>query len=101
MTALISQPSHLQQQSKPSRSRASTRSKMPMVGQTYDISRTPAPGRSTTVCPRTWWSGEQQAELGTIKAEEKPSYEKLIDLSVVQAALTKAGGRLKGDKRWD
>ena len=28
-------------------------------------------------------------------------YEKLIDLSVVQAALSKAGGRLTGDKRWD
>jgi hypothetical protein len=47
------------------------------------------------------WTIGKQVELGTIKAEEKPSYEKLVDFSVIQAALTKAGGRLKGDKRWD
>jgi hypothetical protein len=40
-------------------------------------------------------------ELGTIKAEEKPSYDKLIDASIFQAALAKVGGRLTGDKRWD
>jgi len=48
-----------------------------------------------TSCPRSWYLGKR------VKAEEKPSYEKLIDLSVVQAALGKAGGRLTGDKRWD
>jgi len=47
------------------------------------------------------WTINKQVELGTIKNEDKPSYEKLIDTSIVQAALTKAGGRLKGDKRWD
>jgi hypothetical protein len=47
------------------------------------------------------WTINKQVELGTIKPEEKPAYEKLIDVSVVQAALSKAGGRLTGDKRWD
>jgi hypothetical protein len=47
------------------------------------------------------WTVNKQVELGTIKADDKPSYEKLVDVSIVQAALAKAGGRLKGDKRWD
>jgi hypothetical protein len=33
--------------------------------------------------------------------QEKPTYEKLIDLSVIEAALGKAGGRWTGDRRWD
>ncbi len=40
-------------------------------------------------------------ELGSIKAQEKPTYEKLVDISIIEAAIGKVGGRLKGDKRWD
>jgi len=47
------------------------------------------------------WTINRQVELGTIKAQEKPSYDKLVDISIVEAAIAKAGGRLKGDKRWD
>jgi hypothetical protein len=47
------------------------------------------------------WTINQQVELGTIKAQEKPTYEKFVDLSVIEAALGKAGGRWTGDKRWD
>jgi hypothetical protein len=47
------------------------------------------------------WTINKQVELGSIKAQEKPTYEKLVDVSVLQAALAKAGGRMTGDKRWD
>jgi len=47
------------------------------------------------------WTINRQVELGSIKAEEKPSYDKLIDVSIIQAAVAKAGGRMTGDKRWD
>ena len=47
------------------------------------------------------WTVDKQVELGSIKAAEKPTYEKLIDISIIEAAIAKAGGRLKGDKRCD
>jgi ABC-type nitrate/sulfonate/bicarbonate transport system substrate-binding protein len=74
-----------------------------VVGQTYDILANAGAWPVNDGLPKDMveWTINKQVELGSIKAEEKPSYEKLIDLSVVQAALTKAGGRLKGDKRWD
>jgi len=73
------------------------------VEQTYDILAAAGAWPVNEGLPKDMveWTINKQVELGTIKAEEKPSYEKLIDLSVIQAALTKAGGRLTGDKRWD
>jgi NitT/TauT family transport system substrate-binding protein len=74
-----------------------------IVSQTYDILANAGAWPVNDGLPRDMveWTINKQVELGTIKAEDKPSYEKLIDVSIVQAALTKAGGRLKGDKRWD
>jgi ABC-type nitrate/sulfonate/bicarbonate transport system substrate-binding protein len=74
-----------------------------VVGQTYDILANAGAWPVNDGLPRDMveWTINKQVELGTIKAEDKPSYEKLVDVSIVQAALTKAGGRLKGDKRWD
>jgi NitT/TauT family transport system substrate-binding protein len=74
-----------------------------VVSQTYDLLANAGAWPVNDGLPRDMveWTINKQVELGTIKAEEKPAYEKLIDVSVVQAALTKAGGRLTGDKRWD
>jgi NitT/TauT family transport system substrate-binding protein len=74
-----------------------------VVSQTYDLLANAGAWPVNDGLPREMveWTINKQVELGTIKAEEKPAYEKLIDVSVVQAALTKAGGRLTGDKRWD
>ena len=47
------------------------------------------------------WTINRQVEVGTIKAAEKPSYDKLVEASVIDAAIKKVGGRLTGDKRWD
>jgi ABC-type nitrate/sulfonate/bicarbonate transport system substrate-binding protein len=74
-----------------------------VVAQTYDLLAGAGAWPVNDGLPRDMveWTIGKQVELGTIKAEEKPSYEKLVDVSTIQAALTKAGGRLKGDKRWD
>jgi NitT/TauT family transport system substrate-binding protein len=74
-----------------------------VVSQTYDLLANAGAWPVNDGLPKDMveWTINKQAELGTIKAEEKPSYEKLIEVSVVQAALSKAGGRLTGDKRWD
>ena len=74
-----------------------------VVSETYDILANAGAWPVNDGLPKDMveWTINKQVELGTIKAEEKPSYEKLIDLSVIQAALSKAGGRLTGDKRWD
>jgi ABC-type nitrate/sulfonate/bicarbonate transport system substrate-binding protein len=74
-----------------------------VVAQTYDLLAGAGAWPVNDGLPREMveWTINKQVELGTIKAEEKPSYEKLVDVSIIQAALTKAGGRLKGDKRWD
>jgi NitT/TauT family transport system substrate-binding protein len=73
------------------------------VSQTYDILASAGAWPVNDGLPKEMveWTINKQVELGTIKAEEKPSYEKLIEVSVIQAALSKAGGRLTGDKRWD
>ena len=73
------------------------------VAQTYDILAAAGAWPVNDGLPKDMveWTINRQVELGTIKAAEKPSYDKLIDLSIVEAALAKAGGRLKGDKRWD
>ncbi len=80
-----------------------TQQPVDIVGQTYDLLAEAGAWPVNSGLPRDMveWTINKQVELGTIKAQEKPSYEKLIDTSVVQAALTKAGGRLTGDKRWD
>ena len=74
-----------------------------VVGQTYDLLADAGAWPVNNGLPRDMveWTINKQVELGTIKAQEKPTYEKLIDVSVLQAALAKAGGRLTGDKRCD
>jgi NitT/TauT family transport system substrate-binding protein len=73
------------------------------VGQTYDILANAGAWPVNDGLPKEMveWTINKQVELGSIKAQEKPTYEKLVDISIIDAALTKAGGRLKGDKRWD
>jgi NitT/TauT family transport system substrate-binding protein len=73
------------------------------VAQTYDILANAGAWPVNDGLPKDMveWTINKQVELGTIKAEEKPTYDKLIDASIFQAALAKVGGRLTGDKRWD
>ena len=73
------------------------------VAQTYDILANAGAWPVNDGLPRDMveWTINRQVELGSIKAQEKPTYEKLVDHSVVEAALGKVGGRLTGDKRWD
>jgi NitT/TauT family transport system substrate-binding protein len=73
------------------------------VAQTYDILAAAGAWPVNGGVPRdmTEWSINKQVELGSIKSQDKPSYEKLVDVSIMDAALKKAGGRLTGDKRWD
>jgi NitT/TauT family transport system substrate-binding protein len=74
-----------------------------VVAQTYDILAGVGAWPVNDGLPKDMveWTVNKQVELGTIKAEEKPSYDKLVDISVIQAALAKLGGRMTGDKRWD
>jgi len=73
------------------------------IGQTYDILATAGAWPVNEGLPKDMveWTIDKQVELGSVKAEEKPTYEKLVDISIIEAAIAKAGGRLKGDKRWD
>ena len=73
------------------------------VAQTYDILANAGAWPVNDGLPRDMveWTINRQVELGSIKAQEKPTYEKLVDHSVVEAALGKVGGRLTGDKRWE
>jgi len=73
------------------------------VAQTYDILAGAGAWPVNDGLPKDMveWTINRQVELGTIKAQEKPTYEKLVDISIIDAALAKLGGRLKGDKRWD
>src|SRR5207247_10024741 len=65
------------------------------VAQTYDILANAGAWPVNDGLPKDMveWTINKQVELGTNKREAKPSYEKLIDVSVIQAALTKAGDR--------
>ena len=74
-----------------------------VIAQTYDILAGVGAWPVNDGLPKDMveWTIAKQVELGTIKAEEKPSYDKLVDISVMQAALAKVGGRMTGDKRWD
>ena len=73
------------------------------VAQTYDILAAAGAWPVNDGLPKDMveWTINRQVELGSIKAQEKPTYEKLVDISIIEAALAKLGGRLKGDKRWD
>lgn len=73
------------------------------VGQTYDILANAGAWPVNDGLPKDMveWTINRQVELGSIKAQEKPTYDKLVDLSIIEAAIAKVGGRLKGDKRWD
>ncbi len=73
------------------------------VGQTYDLLANAGAWPVNEGLPKDMveWTINRQVELGTIKAQEKPTYEKFVDLPVMESALSKAGGRWKGDKRWD
>jgi NitT/TauT family transport system substrate-binding protein len=73
------------------------------IGQTYDILANAGAWPVNDGLPKDMvaWTIDKQVELGSIKAAEKPTYEKLVDISIIEAAIAKAGGRLKGDKRWD
>jgi len=73
------------------------------IGQTYDILANAGAWPVNEGLPRDMveWTIDKQLELGSIKAAEKPTYEKLVDISIIEAAIAKSGGRLKGDKRWD
>jgi len=74
-----------------------------VISQTYDILAKAGAWPVNNGLDRDMveWTINQQVELGTIKAQEKPTYEKFVDLAVMEAALGKAGGRWTGDKRWD
>jgi NitT/TauT family transport system substrate-binding protein len=73
------------------------------IAQTYDILANAGAWPVNDGMPKDMveWTVNKQVELGNVKAPEKPTYEKLVDISIVEAAISKAGGRLKGDKRWD
>jgi hypothetical protein len=74
-----------------------------VVAQTYDTLVAAGAWSVNEGLPREMveWTINHQVEVGTIKDDQKPTYEKLIDFSVVEAALAKAGGRWTGDRRWD
>ncbi len=74
-----------------------------VVSQTYDLLANAGAWPVNGGLPKDMvlWTIDRQVEVGTIKAAEKPSYDKLVDVSVIDAALKKVGGRLTGDKRWD
>ena len=42
----------------------------------------------------------KEIEVGTIKADPKPTYEQVIDTSIVQEAIQRNGGPWSGDPRW-
>ncbi len=73
------------------------------VAQTYDILANAGAWPVNEGLPKDMveWTIDKQVELGSVKAAEKPTYEKLVDISIIEAAIAKSGGRLKGDKRWD
>ncbi len=74
-----------------------------VVSQTYDLLVGAGAWSVNEGLPRDMveWTINRQVEVGMIKAQEKPSYEKLIDHSIIEAALAKVGGRWTGDRRWD
>jgi ABC-type nitrate/sulfonate/bicarbonate transport system substrate-binding protein len=43
---------------------------------------------------------DKEVEIGTIKADNKPTYDQLIDRSIVDEAINRNGGPWTGDPRW-
>jgi NitT/TauT family transport system substrate-binding protein len=43
---------------------------------------------------------DREIELGVVKAESKPTYEQIIDKSIVDEAIKRNGGPWTGDPRW-
>ena len=43
---------------------------------------------------------DKQVELGMINASQRPTYEQLVDRSIVDDALQRIGGPWTGDPRW-
>jgi ABC-type nitrate/sulfonate/bicarbonate transport system substrate-binding protein len=43
---------------------------------------------------------DKEAEIGTIKPDNKPTYEQIVDKSIVQEAIQRNGGPWTGDPRW-
>ena len=80
-----------------------TKGDQQVVSQTYDILANAGAWPVNDGLPKEMveWTINRQVEVGTIKAAEKPSYDKLVEVSVIDAAIKKVGGRLTGDKRWD
>jgi len=73
-----------------------------VVAKTYDILAQGGAWPVNEGLPREMveWTINRQVEIGSIKAAEKPSYEKVVDISVVQDAVKRLGGRWSGDPRW-
>jgi NitT/TauT family transport system substrate-binding protein len=42
----------------------------------------------------------KEVEIGTIKADNKPTYESIVDKSIVEEAIKRNGGPWTGDPRW-
>ena len=42
----------------------------------------------------------KEAEVGTIKPDNKPTYEQIVDKSIVEEAIKRNGGPMTGDPRW-
>ena len=42
----------------------------------------------------------KEVEVGTIKADNKPTYESVVDKSIVDEAIKRNGGPWTGDPRW-
>ena len=80
-----------------------TKGDQQVVSQTYDLLANAGAWPVNDGLPKEMveWTINRQVEVGTIKAAEKPSYDKLVEASVIDAAIKKVGGRLTGDKRWD
>jgi NitT/TauT family transport system substrate-binding protein len=43
---------------------------------------------------------DREIELGVVKAENKPTYEQIVDKSIVDEAIKRNGGPWTGDQRW-
>lgn len=43
---------------------------------------------------------DKKVEMGAIPADKKPTYEQLVDLSIVNEAIKRLGGPWTGDPRW-
>src|SRR5262245_60435998 len=73
------------------------------VSQTYDILATAGAWPVNDGLPKDRWNGRLTSRWNWAQSRLRRNQAtiSLIDLSVIQAALTKAGGRLTGDKRWD